>query len=100
MFVSDEIAKLTSQSNSLSSLTLCSVLAQAGAPAIFPPVAIPLSDGGHGRQQHQHPQLHVLKQNGQFTSLTFVSTEGSESLARGGVALTESEIVEKKKKKN
>lgn len=77
------------KSNSLSLLTLCSVLAQAGAPPIFPPVAIPLGDGGHGRQQPQHPQLHVLKQNGQFTSLTFVSTEGSESGAR---ALTGSAV--------
>lgn len=91
------VPKLVRKSNSLYSLTLCSVLAQAGAPPIFPPVAVSLSDGGHGRQQHQHPQLHVLEQNGQFPFLALCLTDDWASLAR---ELTESEIDRKKTPKN
>lgn len=44
---------------------LRSVSSQARTPTVLPPIALPLSHGGHRRQQHQHAQLHVLKQNGE-----------------------------------
>lgn len=53
---------------------LCSVSSQAGAPAIFPPVTFPLGYGGHRRQQPQHPQLHVLKQDGQSLALHHITS--------------------------